>query len=407
MVDMIFNVSINIIESFLMAYFCTRYFNIEKNKYAMLVTMTATLTALVTISNMMMIYDNILPIIDMIAIISLLSIFIKNRDIYEKIFVGLFSYLLLHSANSIVILLASLINKMNFEDLINSNFTIRIVIVVMSKILFGAIVIWFSSSKINTTIKIEKKYSVILIIVAIIMLTCYQLLGEIAYTGNVNYLVIYFVMTIFTMMSIIIYYWFILIRRDAEVKLRTEIEITQLKGIESQYIELRALKERNEKIKHDLQYFLDIVNNKQEMVEKDELSNRIEGTIKIIDGGHYQIYCENKVFNSLINAIKSCSGLYNKQVNLIVSLDKYDLPLDTYNVVKEVADFVIEQSRGKVFNMEIRSSNGYCRFKFTYEPKSLDRFSEEIIHLGLKNYEGQINQEIDEKIGIIEITTNI
>ena len=81
---------------------------------------------------------------------------------------------------------------------------------------------------------------------------------------------------------------------------KQEIELIQLKSIEEKYIAIQSQNKRNEEIKHDLEYFMSLVNKKSDC---DELTKTLKNTINKIDQNHIKVYSKNNMEKFVVHQI--------------------------------------------------------------------------------------------------------
>lgn len=385
MIDMI-DVIINIIESFLMSYFCIRYFNIEYHKIRTISIMTVILTITVTISNHFVPYDVWLPFFDVATITCILYFLEKKHSIYEKIFISILILLLIQIACNITIFIVALLFQIEIQYAVSYNFESFIVSAIISRIILF-ILIWYVSKLKNSFItNMDNHVWKILIIISGVVLICENYLSELVYTEEIQYFNLYLVMFGFGIMSIAIFYLFIKIKIDSEKQMLREIELSQLKQIETQYIELKSLKERNDKIKHDLKYFLDIINNQRRDVDVEELPRLLTETIENIDKNNYYVYSNDKVFNSMLNTMKIYAQGQNKQIFFSIAGRDIAVSVEIYELISTLSKNIIDIS--KMVRFSSYYSGGYHVFEFHHDAPKICICNKNELEKIIKKYDG-------------------
>lgn len=380
------DVIINIIESFLMSYFCIRYFNIEYHKIRTISIMTVILTITVTISNHFVPYDVWLPFFDVATITCILYFLEKKHSIYEKIFISILILLLVQVASNISIFIVALILNIGIEESISYSTLSYILALVISKILLLIEVHYLSDIKTTVVTEMDNKYWKILIIVAATVYMCAHYLGELVFTDTIDYFNLYLVLFGFGIISIAVYYLFVKIKNESEKEMLREIELSQLKQIETQYIELKSLKERNDKIKHDLKYFLDIINNQRSDVDVEELPRLLTETIESIDKNNYYVYSNDKVFNSMLNTMKIYAQGQNKQIFFSIAGRDIAVSVDIYELISTLSKNIIDKS--KMVRFSSYYSGGYHVFEFHHDAPKICICNKNELEKIIKKYDG-------------------
>lgn len=381
------DIIINIVESFLMSYFCIRYFNIEYRKYKTLCIMTLILTTTVTISNYFVPYDVWLPFIDIATITCILYFLEKEHSIYEKIFISILILLLVQVTCNIAIFIVALIFNIGVEGAVNYSTASYISTLIISKLLLLVAVYFLSDIKTTVVTKMDNKYWKILIIVASTVYMCAHYLGELVYTDTIDYFNLYLVLFGFGIISVAVYYLFVKIKNESVKQVLREIELSQLRQIETQYIELKSLKERNDKIKHDLGYFLDIINNHRSDIDTEELPRLLSETIESIDKNNYYVYSNDKVFNSMLNTMKIYAQGQNKQMFFSIAGRDISISVDIYELLSALSKEIIDKA--KMIRFSSYRSGGYHIFEFHHD--ALDTpctYDKNQIEVFIKKYDG-------------------
>ena len=119
-----------------------------------------------------------------------------------------------------------------------------------------------------------------------------------------------------------------------------------------------------ENIKHDLNYFKEIVN--------DGAKDHLNRTIKKIDEYNSNFIFEDYLLNNFISRMKTEMKENNKDLKLIITNTNISIDLTIYNQLISIMEFVIQNSLERSIQFRIQSLENMSIFEFTYIPKNKD-----------------------------------
>ena len=119
-----------------------------------------------------------------------------------------------------------------------------------------------------------------------------------------------------------------------------------------------------ENIKHDLNYFKEIVN--------DGAKDHLNGTIKKIDEYNSNFIFEDYLLNNFISRMKTEMKENNKDLKLIITNTNISIDLTIYNQLISIMEFIIQNSLERFIQFRIHSLENMSIFEFTYMPKNKD-----------------------------------
>lgn len=119
-----------------------------------------------------------------------------------------------------------------------------------------------------------------------------------------------------------------------------------------------------ENIKHDLNYFKEIVN--------DGAKDHLNGTIKKIDEYNSNFIFEDYLLNNFISRMKAEMKENNKDLKLIITNTNISIDLTIYNQLISIMEFIIQNSLERFIQFRIHSLENMSIFEFTYMPKNKD-----------------------------------
>lgn len=151
------------------------------------------------------------------------------------------------------------------------------------------------------------------------------------------------VIELFFFLSTIVFFLIIdrIIRHNKEKRM-IEIENVELKNIQQQYAISKHKKEYVLKIKHDLNYLKQLLENNGST----EVACQIDRINKTIGQLDEKVYTDNIVVNSFINQTKQIAQQYNLKIqfNINAPLSKMDLTIKHYDFLLELIMYVCSKN---------------------------------------------------------------
>ena len=151
------------------------------------------------------------------------------------------------------------------------------------------------------------------------------------------------VIELFFFLSTVVFFLIIdrIIRHNKEKRM-IEIENVELKNIQQQYAISKHKKEYVLKIKHDLNYLKQLLENNGST----EVACQIDRINKTIGQLDEKVYTDNIVVNSFINQTKQIAQQYNLKIqfNINAPLSKMDLTIKHYDFLLELIMYVCSKN---------------------------------------------------------------
>lgn len=394
----IFDSTMYFIEGLIICYFALKYFKIKKHWiiysiFAFIYSFTAKITSLSNIINLPF------SILAIIYTYVLLSSSDKKYDNYQKMFIAIFIQLIVSICNNASIFRAIFILKpvvnhtpdYSQYSIIISNDISYYLFYIIARILIFFILKKILSKNFTDSTLISSKYWTGFSILSIIIMVINSYTLENIYFGTFNQNYIYLIMISYLATILIIFYLFITLQNESQKHLKKDLEIIQLKNIQDQYINLKNQKERNDKIKHDLEYFLKLVKNHQ---NADRLEPVLLNTINNLNEQEITIYCQNQIINSLLCRIKEIAKENNKNIFFNINIDDIELSLDTYNQIIEFTKDLCNNDLQDEISVNVKRINNYCTFEFIFITNQLLDFKSSDNEKIIISHEKNINHDI-------------
>lgn len=359
-----FEITLYVIEAIIVYTTIFKYFKIKKHwiVYALL---TLEYTAVAYITDQFYIFN--LPFIAITIVFNsiVLTSMERKHNTYEKICIVTIVQLLAGACGSLSVLRTMFVLHVQVDTIVISPDMFYYLTSIISKVLLYFILRKLLSNHLFYNSEINVKYWKGFSILSITILLLSSYIGELIYTNSIHYTDVYLIMISYLIIIFIIFYLFITLKKQSEIEAKKDIEFMQLKLIQEQYIALENQKQRNEEIKHDLEYFL-------EMIKKRKKSEEIEvvllNTIKSIEEQDIQIFSENKIVNSLLIKIKEIGSKYNKKIMFDIQINEIELSLSLYNQLISFTEFMCPNSQSDEIILNVSQVNHYCVFEYIYEP---------------------------------------
>lgn len=287
----IFEISITLIESFLIYLFLVRYstMNHSYNRYYFLlfVLFDFLTTAMI---NLFHFYDGFFILINSLIALVFLVLFTKN-SLLEKIFLSVFFTLLISIVNINLIVINDLLTDSDFMfSQTSENYEL---LIITSKIIYFILTLWIAKIRKKEPVHLDNEYIIAISIIAVVSWMIFHSLEIIIFNGEISREIIAFSLSGTTILILVGFYLILHInsknRELTDMQKQNIIYETKLKNGEEVYKAENAIKS----IRHDMKHLLGyikycLVNQKYEDAENaifEEIEN-LNRTNEIYNSGY-------------------------------------------------------------------------------------------------------------------------
>ena len=350
------------IEGFIIGYFDFKFIKKDFNYYLIsLFSIIFTLSHV--IAEEYLVYDY-LSIVITIAILYLMNGLDNKIDKIKNLFISTFIGIVICMFDSMSILKIIFVLKTGNEGVWYSQDIVYYIILVATRLMIFITLYLLDKKQIFKQLIISNKYLTLLTSISLVNCLITSFIANGIYMNSISYgyvLAIIFMVTIISVFIIILS-----INKDNMRIKKQEIELIQLKSIEEKYIAVQSQNKRNEAIKHDLEYFMSLVNKKSDC---DELTKTLKNTINKIDQNHIKVYSKNKIFNGLLEKIKDTANKYNQQVLYNLNVGLIEFSLQDYESVLTLFQEICQNNETKKIDINVNVKNGFMIIEFIFKPK--------------------------------------
>ena len=341
-----------LIEGFIIGYFDFKFIKKDFNYYLIsLFSIIFTLSHV--IAEEYLVYDY-LSIVITIAILYLMNGLDNKIDKTKNLFISTFIGIVICMFDSMSILKIIFVLKTGNEGVWYSQDIVYYIILVATRLMIFKQLI------------ISNKYLTLLTSISLVNCLITSFIANGIYMNSISYGYVYLLAIIFMVTIISVFIIILSINKDNMRIKKQEIELIQLKSIEEKYIAVQSQNKRNEEIKHDLEYFMSLVNKKSDC---DELTKTLKNTINKIDQNHIKVYSKNKIFNGLLEKIKDTANKYNQQVLYNLNVGLIEFPLQDYESVLTLFQEICQNNETKKIDINVNVKNGFMIIEFIFKPK--------------------------------------
>lgn len=402
----LFNLCINLIETFMTCYFAVHYLAMKKRyKTLYFIILWLVVFLEVTIANITessFLIDTGLPIV---TIMGFLLIFSEN-SLIAKIVVPIFTYIILDICNLDTLSLFNIVTLKTVEQLMESNlFTVA---VICSKILFLIVIMFILKYKSEKQSELDDSWMAFVptcVMIAVIVTN----LVEVLFTGEVNYTLLYISLFSLLGFSIFLYFLFLRIQRESEERTRQLLEIQQLRYQKENMEDIRSMNEEIHKIKHDMKHKLEYISECLTNHNEDEIHKILEITYHELDKISAVQFSKNESLNYILQSKNKIAYQNNINFRCEVSYDGTGIENNDFIVLLgNLLDNAIENSEQRdLVTLEMKEIKGYLKVIITNsvhkEVNTRVTSKKDVKNhgYGLKNvkeivrkYDGEIAQEI-------------
>ena len=352
-----------LIEGFIIGYFDFKFIKKEFNYYLIsLFSIIFTLSHV--IAEQYLVYDY-LSIVITITILYLMNGLDNKISKTMNLFISTFIGIVICMFDSMSILKIIFVLKTGSEGVWYSQDIVYIILVVTRLMIFITLYL-LDKKQIFKQLIISNKYLTLLTSISLVNCLITSFIANGIYMNSISYGYVYLLAIIFMVTIISVFIIILSINKDNMRIKKQEIELIQLKSIEEKYIAVQSQNKRNEEIKHDLEYFMSLVNKKSDC---DELTKTLKNTINKIDQNHIKVYSKNKIFNGLLEEIKDTANKYNQQVLYNLNVGLIEFSLQDYESVLTLFQEICQNNETEKIDINANVKNGFMIIEFIFKPK--------------------------------------
>ena len=316
----IFDIFINIIESFIICYFFGRYFNLQSiKKY---VVSNIIVFTEITIGNLFINTSWLVIVIVGLTLLFLLGIY--HVKITIKSIVMCISILLVDIICNIIALLTVPLLGSFLKD----QSMMLLFATILSKILFLILAMYVSNKKMKFNTSLDKKrWTNITIIFSLLLITLY-ILGNDYVTDNLNKLDVFISMLLISINAIMVINIYLKILEENEEKMKIILKNEEVKYKKENYVILSRMSDDLYRLQHNLRYILMKIKYCLKDQEYDKCLNLVDSYVDKLSKFKTFINTDNPYFDYLINQKISDLDLHGTDINISVSISNSDFYLN-------------------------------------------------------------------------------
>ena len=353
-----------LIEGFIIGYFDFKFIKKDFNYY-LIFLFSIIFTLSHVIAEEYLVYDY-LSIVITIAILYLMNGLDNKIDKTRNLFISTFIGIVICMFDSMSILKIIFVLKTGNEGVWYSQDIVYYIILVATRLMIFITLYLLDKKQIFKQLIISNKYLTLLTSISLVNCLITSFIVNGIYMNSISYGYVYLLAIIFMVTIISVFIIILSINKDNMRIKKQEIELIQLKSIEEKYIAVQSQNKRNEEIKHDLEYFMSLVNKKSDC---DELTKTLKNTINKIDQNHIKVYSKNKIFNGLLEKIKDTANKYNQQVLYNLNVGLIEFSLQDYESVLTLFQEICQNNETKKIDINVNVKNGFMIIEFIFKPK--------------------------------------
>ena len=353
-----------LIEGFIIGYFDFKFIKKDFNYYLIsLFSIIFTLSHV--IAEQYLVYDY-LSVVITIIILYLMNGLDNKIGKTKNLFISTFIGIVICMFDSMSILKIIFVLKTGNEGVWYSQDIVYYIILVATRLMIFITLYLLDKKQIFKQLIISNKYLTLLTSISLVNCLITSFIANGIYMNSISYGYVYLLAIIFMVTIISVFIIILSINKDNMRIKKQEIELIQLKSIEEKYIAVQSQNKRNEVIKHDLEYFMSLVNKKSDC---DELTKTLKNTINKIDQNHIKVYSKNKIFNGLLEKIKDTANKYNQQVLYNLNVGLIEFSLQDYESVLTLFQEICQNNETKKIDINVNVKNGFMIIEFIFKPK--------------------------------------
>lgn len=353
-----------LIEGFIIGYFDFKLIKKDFNYY-LISFFSIVFTLSHVIAEQYLVYDY-LSVVITITILYLMNGLDNKIGKIKNLFISTFIGIVICVFDSMSILKIIFVLKTGNEGVWYSQDIVYYIILVATRLMIFITLYLLDKKQIFKQLIISNKYLTLLTSISLVNCLITSFIANGIYMNSISYGYVYLLAIIFMVTIISVFIIILSINKDNMKIKKQEIELIQLKSIEEKYIAVQSQNKRNEEIKHDLEYFMSLVNKKSDC---DELTKTLKNTINKIDQSHIKVYSKNKIFNGLLEKIKDTANKYNQQVLYNLNVGLIEFSLQDYESVLTLFQEICRNNETEKIDINVNVKNGFMIIEFIFKPK--------------------------------------
>ena len=316
----IFDIFINIIESFIICYFFGRYFNLQSiRKY---VVSNIIVFTEITIGNLFINTSWLVIVIVGLTLLFLLGIY--HVKITIKSIVMCISILLVDIICNIIALLTIPLLGSFLKD----QSMMLLFATILSKILFLIMAMYVSNKKMKFDTSLDKKRWTNITIIFSLLLVSLYILGNDYVTDNLNKLDVFISMLLISINAIMVINIYLKILEENEEKMKIILKNEEVKYKKENYVILSRMSDDLYRLQHNLRYVLMKIKYCLNDQEYDKCLNLVDNYVDKLSKFKTFINTDNPYFDYLMNQKISDLDLHGTDINISVSISNSDFYLN-------------------------------------------------------------------------------
>ena len=352
-----------LIEGFIIGYFDFKFIKKDFNYY-LISFFSIIFTLSHVIAEQYLVYDYLSVIT--ITILYLMNGLDNKISKTMNLFISTFIGIVICMFDSMSILKIIFVLKTGSEGVWYSQDIVYYIILVVTRLMIFITLYLLDKKQIFKQLIISNKYLTLLTSISLVNCLITSFIANGIYMNSISYGYVYLLAIIFMVTIISVLIIILSVNKDNMRIKKQEIELIQLKSIEEKYIAVQSQNKRNEEIKHDLEYFMSLVNKKSDC---DELTKTLKNTINKINQNHIKVYSKNKIFNGLLEEIKDTANKYNQQVLYNLNVGLIEFSLQDYQSVLTLFQEICQNNETKKIDINVNVKNGFMIIEFIFKPK--------------------------------------
>lgn len=348
----IFDLFINVVESFTICYFFGKYFELKNYKQYILNNIVIFLE--ITAGNLFINTSWLLIIIVGLTLLLLLKI-CHVRITIESAVVCICILFMDMICNNVALLIVSFFNML--ISLENMSLTIA---VILSKIFFIFVAVYISNKKIKFNTQLdENRWGSIVIVFSLLLISFYILANDYV-TNNLNKVDVFICMILISINAIKVINVYLSILEENEEKMKIKIKNEEIKYKKENYIILARMSDELYRLQHNLRYVLLKIKYCLNDREYDKCKNLVDSYVDKLRKFKILINTDNPYFDYLINQELNDLDLRGIDINISVSISNSDYYLNKnyVNYVISLMEYLKDKVKKLTINIyEVNNNN--------------------------------------------------
>ena len=363
----LFDLIINVVESFFISLFNVQYVDLKTEKYKKIyfIILTIIMFSETTALNMIVAYEGVLFFIYIFTLF-LFDFIISENEVGEIFIIALLTITMISFCNAVSLSIITTVSKMSVYEILSGGSILFYLAVVFSKLLF--FIMQINVRKYLKKIIIKNNHHLMLFIVFFLLSNlCLSWLESILFTGNYRERDVFYTIIAFGIINVIAIWLYYLIQVDNENFFANRESLHEIMLSNEYKMDQEIKNKEMHALKHDMENAYLVLFSLLEEGKTEKAKKLLSEQLNLLDSVILPIVTDNNLINNVINYRQNKAEKSGIRIEAIITINSFHNVNEIYfaSVLSLALDNAIEHSafsknNQRKIELEIRENyDGY------------------------------------------------